>query len=108
MPVIVKMQFEDGTDSLVRFPAEIWRLNDQEISKVVTTKKKVVQWTLDPYREIADIDEESNSFPRQPTQPTKFQLFKSQGFSRGGGSNPMREAQQNQQPKAGQQGGAKN
>ncbi|MEZ4900712.1 MAG: M1 family metallopeptidase [Spirosomataceae bacterium] len=106
MPVIVKMQFEDGTDSVARFPAEIWRLNDQQISKVITSKKKVVQWTLDPYREIADIDEESNSFPRQPAQPTKFQLFKSQGFSRG--PNPMREAQQSQQPKAGQQGGAKN
>lgn len=108
MPVIVKMQFEDGTDSVARFPAEIWRLNDQNVSKVITTKKKVVQWTLDPYREIADIDEESNSFPRQPAQPTKFQLFKSQGFQRGGGSNPMREAQQSQPPKAGQQGGAKN
>ena len=108
MPVIVKMQFEDGTDSVTRFPAEIWRLNDQQISKVITTKKKVVQWTLDPYREIADIDEESNSFPRQPVEPTKFQLFKSQGFSRGAGSNPMREAQQSQPAKAGQQGGAKN
>ncbi|MFN4147897.1 MAG: M1 family peptidase, partial [Runella sp.] len=85
MPVIVKMQFEDGSDSLARFPAEIWRLNDKEISKVITTKKRVVQWTLDPYREIADIDEESNHFPRQPARPTKFQLFKSQGFGRSQG-----------------------
>nr|MCU0339954.1 M1 family metallopeptidase [Spirosomataceae bacterium] len=92
MPVIVKMQFEDGTDSVARFPAEIWRLNDIEISKVITTKKRVTQWTLDPYREIADIDEESNHFPRQPAAPTRFQVFKSQGFSRGGGTNPMREA----------------
>jgi hypothetical protein len=108
MPVIVKMQFEDGTDSVARFPAEIWRLNDQNVSKVITSKKKVVQWTLDPYREIADIDEESNSFPRQPAQPTKFQLFKGGqgGFQRG--PNPMRDAQQSQQTKAGQQGGAKN
>ncbi|MDF7818861.1 M1 family metallopeptidase [Runella sp. MFBS21] len=106
MPVIVKMQFEDGTDSVARFPAEIWRLNDQQVSKVVTTKKKVVQWTLDPYREIADIDEESNHFPRQPAQPTRFQLFKGGGFQRGGGSNPMREAQQSQQAKPAQQGGA--
>jgi Peptidase family M1 domain len=108
MPVIVKMQFEDGSDSVARFPAEIWRLNDKDISKVVVSKKKVVQWTLDPFREIADIDEEDNSFPRQPAQPTRFQLFKSQGFGRGGGSNPMREAMQSAPPKAGQQGGAKN
>jgi hypothetical protein len=40
MPVIVKMQFEDGTDSVARFPAEIWRLNDQNVSKVITAKRK--------------------------------------------------------------------
>ena len=51
MPVIVKMEFEDGTDSVARFPAEIWRFNDQNINKVISTKKKVVQWTLDPYFE---------------------------------------------------------
>ena len=28
MPVIVRMEFEDGTDSVARFPAEIWRFND--------------------------------------------------------------------------------
>jgi hypothetical protein len=107
MPIIIKMQFEDGTDSIARFPAEIWRLNDQDVSKVITTKKKVSQWTLDPFLEIADIDSENNSFPRQPAQPTKFQLFK-QEAGRSRGPNPMREAQQNQPQKAGQQGGAKN
>jgi hypothetical protein len=107
MPVIVKMQFEDGTDSVARFPAEIWRLNDKDISKVITTKKKVTQWTLDPFREIADIDEEDNAYPRQPSEPTKFQLFKQQTGG-GRGTNPMREAQQAQPQKAGQQGGAKN
>ena len=67
----------------------------------------MVQWTLDPFREIADIDDEDNSFPRQPAQPTRFQLFKGQGgFQRG--PNPMREAQQSQPQKAGQQGGARN
>ncbi len=106
MPVIVKMQFEDGTDSVARFPAEIWRLNDKDISKVITTKKKVTQWTLDPFREIADIDEEDNAFPRQPAEPTKFQLFKQQ--TGGARPNPMREAQQANPQPAGQQGGAKN
>jgi len=77
MPVIVKMQFEDGTDSLATFPAEIWRFNDGQINKVITTKKKVVQWTLDPYFQIADIDTENNSFPRV-AKPTRFQIFKQQ------------------------------
>ncbi|KAA6440415.1 M1 family metallopeptidase [Dyadobacter flavalbus] len=86
MPVIVKMEFEDGTDSVATFPAEIWRFNDQEISKVITTNKKVTQWTLDPYFQIADIDTENNSFPRI-AKPTRFQLFKQQQLRRA--PNPM-------------------
>ncbi|GAB2794825.1 M1 family metallopeptidase [Rhabdobacter roseus] len=86
MPVIVRMEFEDGTDSVARFPAEIWRFNDQQIQKVISTKKKVVQWTLDPYYEIADIDTENNSFPPVP-KPTRFQIYKQQQMRRP--PNPM-------------------
>ncbi len=86
MPVIVKMDFEDGTDSVAVFPAEIWRFNDQQINKVITTSKKVTQWTLDPYFQIADIDTENNSFPRV-AKPTRFQIFKQQQLRRT--PNPM-------------------
>ena len=86
MPVIVKMGFEDGTDSVAVFPAEIWRFNDVQINKVISTKKKVVQWTLDPYQQIADIDTENNSFPRI-AQPTRFQIFKQQQQKKA--PNPM-------------------
>ena len=89
MPIIVRMQFEDGTDSVARFPAEIWRFNAQTAKKVISTPKKVVQWTLDPFSEIADINPENNSFPRVQT-PTRFQLFKQQGSVFGTrGPNPM-------------------
>ena len=77
MPVIIRMQFEDGTDSVARFPAEIWRFNDVSHQKSDCHSKKVTQWTLDPYQEIADIDAENNAFPRM-AQPTRFQLFKQQ------------------------------
>ncbi|SKC13827.1 M1 family metallopeptidase [Dyadobacter psychrophilus] len=86
MPVIVKMGFEDGTDSVAVFPAEIWRFNDAQINKVISTKKKVVQWTLDPYQQIADIDTENNAFPRIAA-PTRFQIFKQQQQKRA--PNPM-------------------
>lgn len=90
MPVIVRMEFEDGTDSVARFPAEIWRFNDQSIQKVISTKKKVKQWTLDPYQEIADIDTEDNSFP-PVAKPTRFQLYKQQQLQRP--LNPMQAEQ---------------
>jgi hypothetical protein len=93
MPVIVRMEFEDGTDSVARFPAEIWRFNDQAIRKVVTTSKKVKQWTLDPFYEIADINTEDNSFPRV-SQPSRFQLFKQRQGGAAAGPNPMQQQRQ--------------
>ena len=88
MPVIIKMGFEDGTDSLVTYPAEIWRFNDQQISKVVSTSLIVVQWTLDPYYQIADIDTEHFSYPRV-AKPTRFQIFKQSQMRRP--QNPMQQ-----------------
>ena len=93
MPIIVKLNYEDGTEEVLRFPAEIWRLNDVEAKKIIPTTKKVAKWTLDPYLEIADIDTDDNAYPREPTQPTRVQLFKAQPRSYGGGQNPMQEAQ---------------
>jgi Peptidase family M1 domain len=90
MPVIVRANYEDGTNEIFRIPAEIWRLNDKEVKKVIPTDKKVVKWTLDPFFEIADIDTDDNAFPREPAQPTRFQVFKGQ---RPPQPNPMQEAQ---------------
>ncbi len=102
MPVIVKANYEDGTSEVFRYPAEIWRLNDKEIKKVIPTDKKVTKWTLDPFFEIADIDTKSNVFPREPEEPTRFQVFKQ---SRQAQSNPM---QLQKQAQSGAIQGAKN
>ena len=96
MPIIIKMEFEDGTSEDVRIPAEIWRLNDKDVKKTLVTTKKVAKFKLDPYHEIPDIDTSDNTFPKEPEQPTRFQAFKQTGFGRGGsGSNPMQEALKN-------------
>jgi hypothetical protein len=95
MPVIIKLDYEDGTNEIVRIPAEIWRLNDKEVKKTIPTKKKVTKFTLDPFYEIADIDTDNNAFPREPEKPTKFQAFK-QGSFRPQGQNPMQQAKQSQ------------
>lgn len=104
MPVIVRMEFEDGTDSVARFPAEIWRFNDVSIQKVIATTKKVKQWTLDPFYEIADINTEDNSFP-PVARPTRFQLFRQRQQRAATEPNPMQ--QQRQQAPA-TQGSGKN
>ncbi|WP_080053842.1 M1 family metallopeptidase [Spirosoma aerolatum] len=104
MPVIVRMEFEDGTDSVARFPAEIWRFNDVSVKKVIATNKKVKQWTLDPFYEIADINTEDNSFPRV-ARPTRFQLFKQRQGPGAAVTNPM---QQQRQSSPARQGSGRN
>jgi hypothetical protein len=102
MPVIIQLQYEDGTTEDLRYPAEIWRLNDKDFRKTIATTKKVVKFKLDPYFEIPDIDTSDNVFPREPEQPTKFQLFKQNQPA--ATSNPMREAQKNKPASTGTSG----
>ena len=106
MPVIVKLNYEDGTEEVLRFPAEIGGLSYVQAKKIIPTTKKVVKWTLDPYFEIADIDTEENAYPREPAQPTRVQLFKAQPRSYSGGQNPMQEAKN--EKKSGAVTGSKN
>jgi hypothetical protein len=94
MPLIIEFHYADGTSEIDRIPAEIWRKNESQVTKVFAKQKEVVRFVLDPKRETADIDESSNYWPRQ-YQPTRFEMFKGTGGARGAstGDNPMKKAQ---------------
>ena len=79
MPIILKLDYEDGSSEVKRIPAEIWRLNDKTATKVFYSKKKLAEVTLDPFIEIADTDRENNYWPKRDI-PTRFQLFKQRQF----------------------------
>jgi aminopeptidase N len=64
MPVIVKMNFADGTSETVRIPAEIWRRNSQRVVWQYTSSRTLVSAELDPLWETADSDRSNNSFPQ--------------------------------------------
>ena len=88
MPVILKMEYADGTEDLHRIPAEIWIGVDTEFTKVFITDKEVVQMSLDPYWETADVDVDNNYWP--PKQmPSRFDMFKKQKQANRQGENPM-------------------
>jgi hypothetical protein len=74
-PVILDIEYMDGTREMMRIPAEIWRYNNTEVSKMITTNKEVRAISLDPRLETADVDMSNNSFPRRPVR-SRFQLFK--------------------------------
>lgn len=92
MPIILEFHYQDGSSEIERLPAQIWRMDEYQVSKVFAKEKEVVQIVLDPYRETADIDENNNYWPRQ-FQPSKFELFKQRSPARGtsSGPNPMKK-----------------
>ena len=74
MPIIVEFEYEDGTKERKQFPAEIWRLNDAEVTKVFPSSKVISKITVDPDEETADVDTNNNSWPKNTD--TKFDEFK--------------------------------
>jgi len=64
MPIILEITFEDGTTENHYFPAQIWRMNDQEVNRTFATKKAIAKIQIDPKLETADIDTTNNSWPK--------------------------------------------
>ena len=99
MPLIVEFTFEDGTKQVERIPAQVWRLNENKVTKLFITTKKATGIKLDPDRETADIDVSNNTWPKLETsEPSKFAIFKAKaGAGRGqsSGINPMQKAMEN-------------
>jgi hypothetical protein len=93
MPVIVQMTYQDGKQEKVTIPAEIWRKNNAEVTKVFVTEKPVVSFVLDPNLETADIDLSNNAWPQQAA-PSRFELFEYQQRQQ---PNPMQQQQTSMQ-----------
>lgn len=64
MPLIVQFEFEEGSTEIQRIPAEIWMLNQKEVTKIFKFKKDVKNITLDPFLETADINAKNNYWPK--------------------------------------------
>ena len=90
MPIVYKKIFEDGTEEIVRIPAEIWKMGDKEVTKVEKSDKKIISFILDPFLETADIDTQNNYFPRVML-PTRFEIYKNKKSERTE-LNPMQKA----------------
>lgn len=91
MPLIFELKFTNGKSKIVTIPAEIWRRNNEKVSKLVMTDHEVESVVLDPRSQTADVDLSNNYFPPKIVK-SRFKMFKS-SFRFGGGSNPMRQAE---------------
>ncbi len=95
MPLIIEWTYADGTKEIDRIPVQIWRKDENDISKVFMKNKVVTALKLDPMRETADINESNNNWPNVGA-PSRFQLFKMKQQVRGQstGLNPMQKAEE--------------
>ncbi|WP_282163091.1 M1 family metallopeptidase [Ulvibacterium marinum] len=75
MPLIVEYTYADGTKENITYPPEIWRKNDDEVSRVIASDKELVGVVVDPKMETADIDITNNSWP-QKEEKSDFEKFK--------------------------------
>jgi hypothetical protein len=92
MPLIIEFTFNDKTSETIRIPAEIWKSNNYNVSKVFFFEKEVISIELDPNLETADTDISNNSWPRKIV-PTRFELYNRSKGRHSGAENPMKKAQ---------------
>ena len=76
MPVIIEWSYADGSTEREKLPAEIWRKNEKEVTKVFVKSKEVVGIVIDPNKETADADTGNNQYPNV-VQESRFDKFKS-------------------------------
>jgi hypothetical protein len=100
MPIIINFTFKDGTSEVIRIPAEIWKKNDKNVSKVFFFKKEVISIGMDPFLETADVDFSNNNWPPK-MELSKFELYKRKkyGWGQDGKENPMQRAKRNEELK---------
>jgi hypothetical protein len=94
MPIILEWKYKDGTSEIERIPAQIWRKNENKITKAFIKNKEVASIKLDPFKETADVDESNNSYgdTKPIPAPSKFQVFKQKQVTPAPGINPMQKA----------------
>ena len=93
MPIILKLTFEDGKTEMRRIPAEIWRRNNEQVSKLIITEKPIRQIQIDPFRETADAGTDNNFYPRRiDDQSMELSTRSSRRRGNPDQKNPMQQA----------------
>ncbi len=91
MPLILLIDYSDGSQEELRIPAEIWRRDSEQVSKLMITEKTIEQIILDPYLETADANRQNNYYPPRPIKD-QFKLTKP-----GKSKNPMQKAKEREE-----------
>jgi hypothetical protein len=86
MPILLDIEYENGSHEEMRIPAEIWRYDPRKVKKLILTDRPIRRIVVDPLLETADTDVENNYFPRR-IEEERFDLKKNETPK-----NPMQKA----------------
>lgn len=75
-PIFIEWTYTDGTTEIQKIPAEVWKINEQEITKTFIKEKEVAKIVIDPNKLTADTDMKNNVYPRTATEKDRFEEFK--------------------------------
>lgn len=73
-PIVIEWTYKDGSKEIETIPAEIWRLDENEVTKVFIKEKEVVNIVVDPNGDLGDVQMENNVFPKRSV--SRFDEFK--------------------------------
>ncbi|MFK8282451.1 M1 family metallopeptidase [Capnocytophaga cynodegmi] len=62
MPILLEINYQDNTSEMMKFPVQVWRLNNKEFTYVITSNEPIKSFTIDPQKATADINKENNTF----------------------------------------------
>jgi len=74
-PLPLNLTFVDGSVERYDIPAEIWRRNNDYVTKLLISDKALKSVVFDPDHQTADVDVSDNAFPRRITR-SRLELYK--------------------------------
>jgi len=75
-PLPLKLTYMNGETEEMMIPAEIWRRNSKNVTKLITRKNRIKSIELDPHHQTADADFNNNSYP-PVMRPGRLEMYKS-------------------------------
>ena len=76
MPIPVSINYENGETEEMMIPAEIWRRNSNNVTKLLIREKQIASIDIDLLHQTADADFSNNSYPPKISK-SRLELYKS-------------------------------
>ncbi len=76
-PLPMRIEYEDGSSREMMLPAEIWRYNAEQVTRMMIESRRIAAISVDDAHLTADVDYSNNRFPPR-IERSRFELYKSE------------------------------